>query len=239
MSTEETPTAVGVQTLSGPQTTARKRGFNPFRPIGNWPPGYILLWIITLVSLTMNVMMLRGLLAARRVAIQSVRDSIEVLEGFQHQVINYDVRIDQSLPIKTDVPIDMTVPIHIKDEFPINTSVTVSVPAGPLGSIPVRVPVSMTVPIDKTINIDINQTLTIDTSIPVKFDVPIQFAVEETGLFGALEETKTRLVLLEQSLSQPLLPFLPGPDQTDDSSEPPALAPEATEGTGTTPTAEP
>ena len=36
--------------------------------------------------------------------------------------------------------------------------------------------------------------------------VPITFAVEQTSLYAALEDTKARLILLEQSLSQPLLP---------------------------------
>jgi hypothetical protein len=223
------PGGVTLSKAETPVTPPPKRGFNPFRPIGNWPPGYILLWIVTLVSLAMNIMLLRGLLIARQVAIQSVHDSISVLEGFQHQVINYDIHIDQTLPVKTDIPIDMTVPIHIKDDFDINSSVTVSVPAGPLGTIPVHVPISTTIPIDKTLMVPIKQTLTIDTTIPVKFDVPITFSVQQTGLFAAIEETKARLLLLEQSLTQPLLPFLPGPAPSEpDTGSPPSLAPTPT-----------
>jgi hypothetical protein len=227
------------QAAATTQSAPRKRGFNPFRPIGPWPPGYILLWILTMASVVINVILLRQILLARQIALASVRESIHVLENLQTQVINYEVQIDETLPIKTDVPINMTVPITIRDDFEINTSVTASIPAGPLGSIPVRVPVSTTVPIDKTFNIEIDQVLTIDTTIPVKFNVPLSFSVEQLGLFATIEETKARLQLLEQSLSSPLLPFLPGPDTSDDAGDPPAIAPTSAGGDSPTPTAKP
>jgi hypothetical protein len=199
------PTPVGTVTTSVP----RRRGFNPFRPLGpSWPPGYLLLWIVALISLAINVVMLRQLLLARRIALESVQDSIAVIDSLQGQVINYNVVIDENLPINADIPINETVEIHIQDEFPINTTVTVSVPAGPLGSIPVRVPISTTVPIDRTIPIQINQTFSLSTMIPLHLDVPLAFSTQQLGLFATLEETKARLVLLEQSLSEPLIPFL-------------------------------
>lgn len=229
-------TQVGTTTEPIPQ----RRGFNPFRPIGPWPPGYILLWILTLASVVINVILLRQILLARQIALASVRESIEVLENLQTRVINYEVQIDETLPVKTDVPIDMTVPIRLQDDFEINTSVTASIPAGPLGSIPVRVPISTTVPIDKTFNIEINQVLTIDTTIPVKFNVPLSFSVQQLGLFATIEETKARLQLLEQSLSSPLLPFLPERDEVPDTeSDPPPLATEQDGVDQPTPTTEP
>lgn len=229
------------ETQAGAITQSKpvKRVYNPFRPIGPWPPGYILLWILTLASVVINVMLLRQILLARQIALTSVRESIEVLENLQTQVINYEVQIDETLPVKTDVPIDLTVPIRLQDDFEINTSVTASIPAGPLGSIPVRIPISTTVPIDKTFNIDIDQVLTIDTTIPVKFNVPLTFSVEQLGLFATIEETKARLQLLEQSLSSPLLPFLPDPDPSDTESDPPAIAPTTAGGDSPTPTVAP
>lgn len=213
----------------------RKSGFNPFRPIGPWPPGYILLWLITLASVTINVILLRQTLLARSIALNSVRESITALERLQTTVINYEIQIDQTLPVKTDVPIDMTVPIRIQDDFEINTSVTASIPAGPLGTLPVRIPISTTVPIDKTFNIEIDQVLTIDTVIPVKFNVPLSFSIQEFGLVPVIEETIARLRLLEQSLNSPLIPFLGDTDATDT----PALAPTSAGGDSPTPTAAP
>ena len=194
-------TAAGSVTVPAP----RRRGF---RLPGNWPPGYLLLWVVALISLVINVVMLRQLLLARRIALESVRESIQVVDNLQNQVVNYNVVIDQNLPINADIPINETVDIHIQDSFPINTSVTVSVPAGPFGSIPVRVPVSTTIDIDRTIPITIDQTFSLSTMVPIHFEVPLAFSTQQLGLFATLEETKARLVLLEQSLSEPLIPFL-------------------------------
>lgn len=206
----------------------RKRALDPFRPIGNWPPGYLLLWIVTLISVILNIVIIRQLLLARRVALQSVQDSIAVIDGLQHQVITYNVDIDQEIPLNLDVPIDMIVPIHIVDDFPIETNVIVSVPAGPLGTLPINVPISTTIPIDRTIDIPIQQTFTLDTSVPINFSVPIVVAIEETPLFATLEETKARLILLEQSLTEPLLPIpgfnRPAPPSEDINLDPPPTA---------------
>lgn len=205
----------------------RKRLLDPFRPLGNWPPGYLLLWIIALISIILNIVIVRQLLLARRIALQSVTDSIAVIDGLQHQVITYNVEINQAIPLNVEVPIDMVVPIHIVDDFPIETSVTVSVPT-PLGSLPVNVPISTTIPIDRTIDIPIQQTFTLDTTVPINFAVPIVVAIEETPLFATLEETKARLILLEQSLTEPLLPIpgfnRPAPPSEEINLDPPPTA---------------
>ncbi len=184
---------------TGPKASAADRAARRL------PPGYLALWLITLTSVLLNVIILRQLLLARQVALQSVRDSIAVLEGLQGQIIEYTFSVDQAVPIAADIPIQETVPITIDDEFPINTSVTVSVPLGPLGSAPVTVPISTVVPIQKTFNITIDQTFSLETIVPVQFDVPIVVNVAETPLYAALEDTRARLLLLEQDLSRPLL----------------------------------
>ncbi len=197
-----------------------RRGVNPFRPLGNWPPGYILLWALTLISLVLNSLLLRQLLLARNIARQSVQDSIAVIEGLQTQVIEYNFIVDQALPLRTDIPIQTTLDIRLQEEFPINTTVTISVPT-PLGDLPVRVPISTVVPIDRTVHVNVDEVFPIDTSIPVYFEVPISVAIADTPLFATLEETKARLLLLEQSLNAPLLPFLDGEPQPTEPAHTP------------------
>src|SRR5687768_18400465 len=102
-------TASGSVTVPAPQ----RRGFSPFRPLGNWPPGYLLLWIVALISLVINVVMLRQLLLARRIALESVRDSIAVVDNLQNQVVNYTVVIDQNVSINDDVAIKECIGIII------------------------------------------------------------------------------------------------------------------------------
>jgi hypothetical protein len=186
------------------------------------PPGYLALWIIAVVSILLNSILIRQVVIARQVALQGLRDSIAIIGSLENQVIDYNVEIHENMPINVDIPINETVPIRINDDFPLETTVTVSVPAGPLGTIPVKVPISTTIPIDKTIEIGIDQTFTLTTTIPIDLSVPISLSIGNTGLAGTLEDTKARLLLLEAQLNRPLLPFL------GDGSEPTAL-PEATE----------
>ena len=180
----------------------------PQRSSNPLPPGYLALWGIALLSLLLNTILIRQLVLARQVALQALQDSIAVIGNLETKVIDYNVDIHQNMPINADIPINETVPIRINDDFPLETTVTVSVPAGPLGNIPVKVPVSTTIPIDKTIEIGIDQTFTLSTTIPVDLQVPIQLSVQNTGLAATLEETRARLILLEAELNRPLIPFL-------------------------------
>lgn len=220
---------------SGGTVRRRRAAMDPFRPLGPWPPGYILLWVFTLISVVMNALILRQLLLARQIAQRSVEDSIAVIEGLQQQVITYNFVIDQDLPIDADIPVTTTIPIQLDEDFPLETTVTVSVPAGPLGTIPVRVPISTTVPIHRTVMVNIDEVFALDTSIPVYFEVPISVAVSDTPLYVTLEETKTRLLLLSETLNRPLLPFLSG--GTEATQEAPVVSPTPIE--ADLPTAEP
>lgn len=185
--------------------TERRSAERPARRGFPWPPGYIVLWALTLISLVMNFLMLRQLLLARQIARQSVHDSIAVIESLQTQVITYNVVVDQNLPLASNIPIQTTLDIQLDEDFPIDTTVTVSVPT-PLGDFPVSIPIHTVVPVHRTVNVNVDDEFALDTVIPVYFEVPISIAVADTPLFATLEETKTRLVLLEESLNAPLLP---------------------------------
>src|SRR5688500_845888 len=94
-------------------TKPRSRWFS----MSNWPPGYLILWIVTLISLTMNVLVFRQILLARQIAQKSIADSIAVIESLQGQVIDYTVIVDQDMPIDADIPVQQTIPIHINENF--------------------------------------------------------------------------------------------------------------------------
>jgi hypothetical protein len=186
-----------------------------------WPPGYALLWLVALASLLLNAVILRQLVLARQIARQSVQDSIAILEDLQNQVIDYDFVVSQELPVQADIPVQQTVPIQIDEDFPLDTTVTVSVPT-PLGTLPVQVPISTVVPIHRTVRVTIDDTFTIDTSVPLNLTVPVTVSVASTPLYATLEETKARLLALEASLNRPLLPFLGGSRAAQPTSEPTA-----------------
>jgi hypothetical protein len=174
-----------------------------------WPFGYLLLWLITILSLLMNAITLRQIVAARQAARQAIGDAIAVLEGFQGQSLSYTVVVDEILIIDTDVPLDETIPVSIDEVMPVDTVVTVTVDGGILGPIPLNIPLQTNVPVDLDFNVPVNQSFHIAAAVPVYFEVPVQLSVGETSLYGTLEEAKLRLLGLSERLDAPLLP-LPG-----------------------------
>lgn len=173
----------------------------------SWPFGYLLLWVITVISLLMNAITLRQVVAARQVARQAIADAITVLDGFQEQSFSYTVVVDETLLIDTDLPIDERIPVSIDETMPINTTVTVNANAGPLGTIPISLPISTTVPVDLDFDVPIDQSFRITAAVPVYFEVPVALTVSQTPLHGTLDDVTARLELLMQRLDQPLVPL--------------------------------
>ncbi len=172
------------------------------------PFGYLLLWLMVSISLILNAVMLRQVILARDLARQAVVDASAVIENLQSQEFAYTVVIDEMLPVRTDVPLDMTIPVVINETIAIATTVTVPVDTVVFGVIPVRVPFSTAIPVNFEQEIVIDETLTIDTIVPVYIEVPIDLKVRDTPLLEMLNDLNLRLDAMERSLSVPLIPFL-------------------------------
>jgi hypothetical protein len=181
----------------------------PERAARPWPFGYLLLWLIAILSLLMNAITLHQIVAARQAARQAIGDAVAVLEGFQRQSLSYTVVVDEILIIDTDVPLDETIPVSIDEIMPVDTIVTVTVDGGILGPIPLKIPIQTDVPVDLDFDVPVNQSFRIAAAVPVYFEVPVRLSVGETSLYGTLEEAKLRLLGLSERLDTPLLP-LPG-----------------------------
>ncbi len=171
------------------------------------PFGYLLLWVLASASLIMNALMLRQVIIARDIARQTVSDAEAVIDNLQSQSFVYTVVIDENLPVRTDVPLDMTIPVIINETIPIATTVTVPVDTVVFGIIPVRVPFSTAIAVNFEQEIVIDETLTIDTIVPVYIEVPIDLKIRDTPLSEMLNDLKARLEELERNLSTPLVPI--------------------------------
>jgi prefoldin subunit 5 len=133
-----------------------------------------------------------------------VEEAIAGLREFGDSTIEFDVNIDEVIPIKTDVVIDRVVEVPIKTTIPINetfdTTIRVSTP---LGEIPldVTVPVDVDVPVDLVVDIPINETVEIDEEFPVQLDVPIAIEVRETELAQLTDSLAAGLESLQDVLT--------------------------------------
>lgn len=108
------------------------------------------------------------------------------LDSFRSSTIEFEVRIDEEIPIEAEVVLDRTLMVPIKTTFPIDQVVetTISI-AGPFDTqipLDVTVPVKLDVPVDLEIPFTINEVIPISTDVPVRLTIPIGVDVAETEL---------------------------------------------------------
>jgi len=171
------------------------------------PAGYLILWVLTILSLLLNVFMVRQVILARQAARQAVHSAMAVMGDLQQMRFSYRVAVDQAMPIVTDLPVNETIPVTIREQLPISTVVQVPVNAGPFGTLNLDIPIRTTVPLNLNTSITLNQSFHVDTVVPVRFEVPVEIAVRDTALYATLEDVKARLEALAVTLDTPLLPF--------------------------------
>jgi hypothetical protein len=176
---------------------------------GGHPTGYLLLWVLTLISLLVNALLVRQMMLARRTAQQAVDDAIVVIDGLQNQTYSHTVVIDEALKVQADVPVNATIPVTIDQEIPIDTTVNVPVQTPLFGTINLDVPIQTTIPVNLEQDIVIDQTFTIDTAVPLYLEVPIELVVADTPFADTLADIRDRLVETQDSLNEPLIP-IPG-----------------------------
>lgn len=174
-----------------------------------WPFGYLLLWLLAVTSLLMNVVMMRQLLLARQAARSAVSEVLTVLDNLQGTSLNYEVTVDQILQIETDLPVDETIPVVIDQNLPIDTTVQATVNAGPLGQIPLNVPIVANVPVYIEQDLHIDQPFAVSMAVPVNFTIPIDIELADTPFSATIDEVKARLEQTQADLDKPLVP-LPG-----------------------------
>jgi hypothetical protein len=113
-------------------------------------------------------------------------EAVAELDTFAGSTLEFQVPIDETVPISTDIVLDRTISLPIQTSLPINETIDTTITiAGPFGvdvPIDVTVPVVLDLPIDLTLDLPINETLAIDTEIPVQLTLPISVDVADTGL---------------------------------------------------------
>ena len=132
-----------------------------------------------------------------------VEEAITGLRTFGDSTIEFPVKIDQTIPVETEVVIDRTVQVPIKTTIPINQSFDTTIKIDtPLGKVPlnVTVPVDVEVPVDLTVDIPINETVPIKDEIPVKLDVPVRIDVSQTELKNLTDSIAAGLESLQDML---------------------------------------
>jgi hypothetical protein len=161
---------------------------------------YYLLWLVTLISLTLNVIIIVSLLNVRRQAATAFTQAAATVASLKSGVIAYNVSINDEIPVAMDVPVKFTVTIPISKTIPINTTVEVPIEFPIVGKRIITVPISAKIPISLTVDVPINETLPINATVPVNLDVPIKIKIADTLLAGTLDDVETILLGLATNM---------------------------------------
>jgi len=165
------------------------------RPLDNY-----LLWLVTLISLALNVIIIVSLLNARRQAATAFTQAAATVASLKSGVIAYNVSINDEIPVAMDVPVKFTVTIPISKTIPIDTTVKVPIELPIVGKRIIDVPISTKIPISFTVDVPINETLPINATVPVNLDVPIKIKIADTLLAGTLDDVEKILLELAEDM---------------------------------------
>ena len=115
-----------------------------------------------------------------------ISDAVAGIDAFATSTLEFEIAIDEEIPINTVIELNRTILVPIQTSIPIDETVDTTIRvAGPFGiDIPlnVTVPIQLELPINLEVSIPINETVPISTSVPVNLDVPIVIEVTETEL---------------------------------------------------------
>jgi hypothetical protein len=134
-----------------------------------------------------------------------IDDAIAGLETFSSSTLEFDVAIDENLPIDAEIVIERTFTVPIKTSIPINesfeTTIEVQGPFGLTVPVDVTVPVDIDVPVDLEITLPVNETIPVETNVPVRLDVPIRVDIAETELAALADSLAAGLESFRDVLS--------------------------------------
>jgi EmrB/QacA subfamily drug resistance transporter len=127
-------------------------------------------------------------------------EAVAGLETFQTSSLDFEVPINEVIPIDVEIVLDRVIQVPVNTEIPISetfdTTITIAGPFGIDIPLDVSVPIDVVVPVNLDLEFPINETVPIQTEIAVDLTVPI--AVDIAG---------TELAALAESLQQGLVGF--------------------------------
>ena len=130
---------------------------------------------------------------------EGVDTAITGLREFSSSTLSFDVPIDETIPIDTEIAIKRTITVPIKTEIPINQTIETTIKIDSLGGLPldISVPIDLVVPIDLDVDIPIDETIPISEEFPVQLDVPLDIDVGQTELANLTDALATGLESLQ------------------------------------------
>ena len=175
------------------------------------------LGMLIVVSLALNIAILvyawriRTQVAELRTTVTGMlARAIGDLQGFEKLILHFTVRVDDSLPVRSMLPVRDTLLIGFKTQVPVRQTVTLDVMVNtPLLNttvpVSVMVPLEIDVPIDLKAPVEVNSDIPVQMDIPVTLDVPVAIDLAQTELGNFIEQVRSGLTALKVLLDTPHL----------------------------------
>jgi MFS family permease len=113
-------------------------------------------------------------------------EAVVGIDQFRTSTIRFDVSINETVPINTEVVLNRTLQVPIRTVLPIDeefeTTIRINGPFGIDIPLDITVPINLDLPIDLTVAIPVNERIPVNTEVPVNLDVPIEIDISETEL---------------------------------------------------------
>jgi hypothetical protein len=107
--------------------------------------------------------------------------------------VQYTVKINQSIPLAVNVPINQTFAVPVNETISISTTIQVPFEIPLLGTRLFDVPIRTDIPLQLDVDIPVNVTIPITTIVPVRLDVPLNIAIADTPIDASLERAQSYL----------------------------------------------
>ncbi len=118
-------------------------------------------------------------------------EAVAGIDEFANSTITFDVSINETIPINTEVVLNRTLQVPIQTMLPIDeefdTTITINGPFGIDIPLDITVPIKLDLPIDLDVSIPVNETIPVNTEVPVNLAVPIEIDIAETELAALAE----------------------------------------------------
>lgn len=180
----------------------------------------LVLAILVLASLALNAYLIQQWRQAKaqvsqlsrniQPVVQQTFDNLDrELVNFQQSTLEFNVQVNQQVPLQTEVSFSDTIDIPLQMTLPISHEISTTIMVDPFGAgftvpMAVNVPINMEFPINQQISIPINRTIPISTSVPLSLTLPINIPISNTSLAPTIDQIRRGADDFEQQLNQRL-----------------------------------
>jgi hypothetical protein len=154
------------------------------------PFDYYVLWLAVIISLGINIYLIRVLQQARLQVGVAASSAAQAVGDLRTTALDYTVPIRETLPVSFTVSYRQNFTVPISTTIPINVVITVPLKT-PLGTFPINVPVVTDIPINLKPTVPLSLSVPVSVTVPISVSVPIHIDLSQTAfndsLLGAQE----------------------------------------------------